>query len=78
MGRFFHAKFPNFIKSSKFHITALEILAIIICLKLWGRKFKGKRIIVFSDSNSACIVVNSGKAKCSFKGNLLSGCHFRV
>ena len=64
MGHFFHAKFPSYYCSGGFHITALEMIAIIICLKLWGKNFKGKRIIVFSDSNSACLVVNTGKAWC--------------
>ena len=64
MGHFYHARFPSSFSNSKFHITALEMIALIICLKLWGRYFRGKRIIVFSDSNSACLVVNNGKAKC--------------
>ena len=64
MGHFYHARFPSSFSNSKFHITVLEMIALIICLKLWGRYFRGKRIIVFSDSNSACLVVNNGKAKC--------------
>ena len=64
MGLLYYAKFPSSFSNSKFHITALEMIALIICLKLWGRYFRGKRIIVFSDSSSACLVVNYGKAKC--------------
>lgn len=41
-GKCFHVKFPNNILSQKFHINILEMLAIIICLRLWGIFFKGK------------------------------------
>ena len=41
------------------------MIAIINCLKLRGKNFKGKRFIeFFTDSNSASLVVNTGKAKC--------------
>ena len=64
-GAFFPCKISKLLFcSGGFHITALEMFAIIICLKLWGKNFKGKRIIVYSDSNSACLVVNTGKARC--------------
>ena len=36
---------------------------MIICLKLWGCNFKGKRIQMFCDNQSICQVVNSGKAR---------------
>lgn len=64
MGHFFHTQFPQCLKGGKFHITALEIIAIIISLKLWGSKFKGKRIIAFCDNMAACQVINTGKSKC--------------
>ena len=62
-GCYFHAEFPESILRHEFHISALEIFSIIICLKLWGRKFKGHRIVVFCDNQSVCQIINSGKSK---------------
>ena len=63
---FFHCRFPDFILDMKLHISALELLAVVVCLKLWGSHFKGKKLIIGCDNLAACIVVNSGKARCQF------------
>ncbi|XP_053372607.1 uncharacterized protein LOC128546268 isoform X1 [Mercenaria mercenaria] len=64
--QFFHREFPKFIMEKKIHISGLELLSVIVCLKLWGSQWKGKKIIIFCDNQAACIVVNSGKARCRF------------
>ena len=64
-GSFFHAKFPDKILSQNFHINILEMLSVILCLRLWGSCYKGKRIKIFCDNLSVCCVINSGRAKCS-------------
>lgn len=48
----------------------LEMLSIIICLRLWGSHFHGKRIKVFCDNSAVVNVINSGRAKCE----LLQSC----
>ena len=40
-GCYFHAEFPEIILEQSLHIGALEIISIMVCLKLWGRYFKG-------------------------------------
>jgi hypothetical protein len=45
--QFFHVEFPHSILDEHLHINALEMLAVIACLKMWGTKFKGKRIKKF-------------------------------
>ena len=62
-GCYFHAQFPEFILAQEFHIGVLEILSIIVCLKLWGKNFKGQRIVVYCDNQSVCQIINSGKSK---------------
>ena len=62
-GCYFHAEFPESILRQGHHISALEILSIILCLKLWGRNFKGHRIVVFCDNQSVCQIISSGKSK---------------
>ena len=63
-GRYFHTSFPDRIQKKKFNINVLEMMAIIICLKLWGRHFRGKRIQIYCDNLAICQVLSSGKAKC--------------
>ena len=63
-GNYFHAKFPEKISELNFSINILEMLSIIICLRLWGHYFRGKRIRIFCDNASVCSVVNSGRARC--------------
>ena len=65
-GKFFHVRFPEFILGRKLHISALEILAVILCLKLWGKEFIGKRIVIYCDNQAVCQVINSGKTRCEF------------
>ena len=64
--KFFHKEFPEFIQKQKLHISALELLSIIVCLHIWAPFLKGKRVQIFCDNRAACIVVNTGKAKCEF------------
>ena len=56
----FFSQFPREIMEKNIHITALEVLFILVCLRLWGKNFKGKRILVFCDNMSACQIINTG------------------
>ena len=62
-GKYFHTAFPQNFQNDHFQITILEMFAVIICLKLWGYNFKGKKIQMSCHNQSICQVVNSGKAK---------------
>ena len=63
-GNFFHVDFPKSVSDKRFSINILEMLSIIICMKLWGSSFKGKRIQVYCDNTAVCSVINSGKSNC--------------
>ena len=63
LGKYFHVSFPTKFKEMNFHKTILEMFTVVICLKLWGSNFKGKKIQMFCDNESICQVVNSGKTK---------------
>jgi hypothetical protein len=59
----YSVKFPQHILNQDWHISALEFLAIIIALKLWGNQWVGKNVLIQSD-NAACVsVLNSGRAR---------------
>ena len=46
-GNYFHSVFPDFIINKNWNINVLELLSIVICMKLWDKYFKGKRIHFF-------------------------------
>ena len=62
-GKYFHASFPEKFNNEKYNITVLEMFAVILCRKLWGANFKGKRIQMFCDNLNVCHCINTGKAK---------------
>lgn len=70
-GSYFHAEFPSAILNKQYSINILEMLSILICIKLWRKAFKGKRIKIFCDNMSVCCVINTGKTKCEFLQNCL-------
>ena len=63
---YFHAEFPSFIQDLDLHINALELLTIVVALRIWGHKFKGKRLVVHCDNLSSCLVLNKGSTRCGF------------
>ena len=63
LGKYFHTSFPQNFQEKQFHITILEMFAVVICFKVWGSNFKGKNVQMFCDNQSICQVVNSGKTK---------------
>lgn len=63
-GKFFHIEFPDYVLDKKYSIASLEFLSIILCLKLWGSRFKGKKVLVYCDNEAVCHVLNTGKARC--------------
>ena len=65
-GEFFHAEFPEFIQRQCLHINALEMLSLIIALKLWAPRFRGKRLMILCDNNTSVQVLNRGVTKDSF------------
>ena len=69
--KYFHSEFPAFIIEQNLHISALELLSVIVCFHVWGVLMKGKKIQIYCDNMAACIVINSGKAKCPFLQNCL-------
>ena len=48
-GEYFHHRFSQEIISMAGHISALEMLAIMVATKLWGKHWKGKRIRINCD-----------------------------
>jgi len=62
-GEFFSSLFPDSILASGWHINALELLSLLIALRLWCPKFKGKKLKVFCDNEASVTVLNSGRCR---------------
>ena len=58
--------FPPFISGQQLHISALEMLALIVAVKVWKGKFRGLRVGVKCDNEATVIVINSGKSRDPF------------
>lgn len=61
--QFFHSKFPLSITNDHLHINCLELLVVIIAVKIWAKKFKGKRLMIICDNEASVTVINSGSTK---------------
>ncbi len=64
--RYFHTVFPSFIQDKQLDINCLEFLVIIVACKLWGKLWKGKRLVVRCDNLVSVTVMNSGRTKEEF------------
>ncbi|KAL9972505.1 hypothetical protein ACROYT_G018824 [Oculina patagonica] len=63
-GYFFHTPFPDFVLSSFGHdINILELLAIMVALKLWGDRLRGKRFLLHCDNANSVLALNSGRSR---------------
>lgn len=70
-GQYFREVFPVEIQKLNLHISALELLTLVVTVKLWVHTFKNKRIQVFSDNMATVICVNTGKARDPFMSHCL-------
>ena len=62
----FHASFPHSIADLNLHVNVLELLTSLVALKIWGGKFKGKKIVVLCDNLSSRLALNKGATRCQF------------
>ena len=75
-GLYFHTEFPEDLKQKKLDIGLLELITVIVALKIWGRQFRGKRIVVYCDNQSVCQILNSGKSRSEeFQNGLREVCY---
>ena len=70
-GKFFLTVFPDFISKQNLHINCLELLAIMVTVKLWGKYWRGKKIVLYTDNQNSCRALNSGISRNSFMQSCL-------
>lgn len=57
---FFHVQFPSFLMDLNLHINQFELIALMICVKVWSVHFVNRKILVRCDNQSTVLVLNSG------------------
>jgi hypothetical protein len=62
-GTFFRAMFPDYILAKELHISALELLTVLLAVRLWCAQYHGMRIIILCDNLASVQVLNSGRTK---------------
>jgi hypothetical protein len=68
---YFHASFPDFIQSQDLPIHKLEMLAVLVGVRLWGKMCEGQKIRIYCDNQAVVQVINSSRTKDSFMGTCL-------
>ena len=63
---FFHTTFPEFITDQRLSINELELLTVVVSLKVWKKRLKGKRILIYCDNEVSVEVVNRGRTRNTF------------
>ena len=63
---YFQKTFPKFILDQNLSINALELLTVMVATKVWGKHWKGKRIVVQCDNEVSVLVLNTGRCRNAF------------
>lgn len=63
---YFHLTFPDRVMQKGLSINALELLTVVVAAKVWGRWWRGKRIVVHCDNEVSVTVMNTGRSHNSF------------
>ena len=68
---YFHSNYPQVIIDMELPIHALEMLAVLVGVRLWGKTCQGGKIQIYCDNESVVQVLNSSKTKDKFMGSCL-------
>lgn len=55
-------KYPDYISSCKFSISALECFNLLLAVRLWAKDWKDKNLIIWCDNQATVNCINSGRA----------------
>ena len=75
---YFHTSFPSFIRDQQLPIHKLEMLAVLIGVRIWGKRLQGLRLQIFCDNSAAVDVINSSKTRDPFFASCLRGLWLEV
>ena len=67
--QYFHRRFPEFVLKQQLPIHVLEILAVTVAVRIWGRLYAGQRIQLYCDNSSSVLAINTGRTRDRFVGD---------
>ena len=62
-GDWYHMKWSDWPEVEPYHINYKEVLALVPAVCLWGPRWRGKQVVVYSDNQAAVSIFNRGTAK---------------
>ena len=62
-GEYFHELFPLIITQQQLSITQLELLTLVVAIKLWQLKLKGRCIMIHCDNQVCFEMINSMRSR---------------
>ena len=68
---YFHSPFPSYIADQQLPIHKLEMLAVLIGVRIWGKSLQGLRLQIYCDNAAAVDVINSSKTRDPFLATCL-------
>ncbi len=68
-GQYFHATFPPMFSNLPIH--AKEMLAILVCVKLWGSTWGRQRIVCQCDNMACVLLINTSISRDNFMQNCI-------
>ena len=63
---YFHTSFPKFIMDQSLRIHHLEMLAVLVGVRIWGKYCVGMKVQIFCDNEAVVTVINSSKTRDPF------------
>ena len=69
--QYFHVPFPQNIMDQQLPIHKLEMLAVLLAVRIWGRYCRGMKIQIYCDNDSCVQVLNSSRTKDPFLATCL-------
>ena len=71
LDEYFHTGFPHHIDDQGLPIHCKEMLAVLIAVRVWGRRLQGLKIQIYCDNESVVTVINSGRTKDNFMASCI-------
>ena len=75
---YFSLNFPHYMWSAETPIHVKEFLIVIICMRLWGPSWAGKKVLIYCDNDAVCDTIVHQKPKNQTMQQLLRECLFWV
>ena len=64
--QYYKRPFPQSIIEAGHHISRLELLNIVVAVRVWAPRWRGRKIRIYCDNMAACVVLQTGRSRDPF------------